>query len=151
MSGRGVGAGSGRSGKSFEQLEREFVELRRLVKDLIQPKSRARIIISGGAGDLIEYTITSIVTSTEPDYVGLEKATVVVRGGPAGLIGTSVSVYDHSGCIFDEVSMVGYTGWAFRTQYRTLDTSKACEVLTPFHWAAINRCCDANSGTYRSC
>ena len=50
MSGRGVGAGSGRSGKSFEQLEREVAELRRLVKELMQPKSRARVVNVGAAG-----------------------------------------------------------------------------------------------------
>jgi len=48
MSGRGVGAGSGASGKTFGQLEREVAELRRLVKELIQPKSRARVVNVGG-------------------------------------------------------------------------------------------------------
>lgn len=108
-------------------------------------------IVSTSSAQIIEYTITSVAASTEPDFNGLEKATVVVRGGPAGLIGTTVDVYDHSGCIFDEPDMAGYTGWGFWSQYRTLDGSKACEELTPFHWAAVNRCCDANSGTYRSC
>ena len=108
-------------------------------------------IVSTSSAQIIEYTIASTTTSSEADYVGLTKATVTVRGGPAGLIGTTVSVYDHSQCIFDEIDMEGYTGWAYWSQYRTLDATKACEVLTPFHWAAFNRCCAPDSGTYRDC
>lgn len=59
MSSRGVGAGSGRSGKSFEQLEREVAELRRLVKELIQPKSRARVVNVGALVKLYVYEITT--------------------------------------------------------------------------------------------
>jgi hypothetical protein len=106
---------------------------------------------SKSGSDLIEYTINSMITSAEPDYVGLKKATVTVRGGPAMLVGASVSVYDHSGCIFNEPEMEDYTGWAFWGQFRTLDVTKDCEVLTPKHWAAVNRCCAPNSGTYREC
>jgi hypothetical protein len=110
------------------------------------------VVEGAGLGTkVIEYTITSLVNSDEPDFNLLKKATVVVRGGPAGLVGTDVSVYDHSGCIFDEEDMEGYTGWASWSQYRTLDTNEDCEVLTPFHWAAFNRCCAPNSGTYRGC
>jgi len=102
-------------------------------------------------GDIIEYTIDSMATSSEADYIGLEKATVTIRGGKPELIGTTVSVYDHSGCIFDAEDMEGYTGWAFLGQFRTLDELQDCDVLTPHHWAAFNRCCAPNSGTYREC
>lgn len=106
---------------------------------------------SGGGSDTIEYTINSMETSVEPDYIGLQKASVTVQGGPAMLVGATVSVYDHSGCIFNLSEMEGYTGWAFWGQYFTLDETKDCDVLTPLHWAAYNRCCAPDSGTYREC
>jgi hypothetical protein len=105
----------------------------------------------GSPGDRIEYTINSMSTSSEPDFIGLKKASVTVRVGKAESLGTTVSVYDHSGCIFDENNMVGYTGWAFWGQAFTLDESKDCDALTPFHWSADNRCCAPDSGTYREC
>lgn len=109
------------------------------------------VIGEATGGSFIEYTIDSMTTSSEPDYIGLKKATVTVRGGPGALVGETVSVYDHSGCIFDEAEMVGYTGWAFWGPFRTLDETKDCDVLTPSHWAACNRCCAPDSGTYREC
>ena len=125
--------------------------------DIAQDVMRGFVASAGDANEWIEYTITSLATAdgTDPDFVGLKKATVEVRGAaPASalsLVGETVTVYDHSGCIFDEEDMEGYTGWALWGQYRTLDTSKDCDVLTPSHWAAINRCCAPDSGTYRDC
>jgi hypothetical protein len=104
----------------------------------------------GGGGDTIEYTIDSVTVSSEPDYIGLKKATVTVRGGRADLIGTTVSVYDHSGCIFDEEDMVGYTGWGAWGQAHSLDPLDEC-ALSPEHWFEINRCCAAGSGSYADC
>lgn len=103
------------------------------------------------AGTTIEYTIDGLAISDEPDYLGLKEATVTVRGGEPSLINTQVLVYDHSGCIFDLDDMVGFTGWAHWAPYATLDPEKACDAITPYHWAAINRCCDPDSGTYRDC
>lgn len=102
-------------------------------------------------GGTIEYTITSLTTASSGPYNGLKVATVVVRGAPCGrssLIGTSVEVVDHSGCIFDVDPMVGYTGWASEMVFWSLAAGADCETLTPCHWGAINRCCAANSGTY---
>ena len=112
---------------------------------------RAFIASAASPGDIIEYTIDSMVTSSEADYIGLKKATVTIRGGKPELVGTTVSVYDHAGCIFDVEDMEGYTGWAFWAPFRTLDELQDCDVLTPHHWAAFNRCCAPNSGTYREC
>jgi hypothetical protein len=104
----------------------------------------------GGVED-IEYTISSVTISSNPDYNGLKVANVTIHGGPASLIGTGALVYDHSGCIFEMENMEGYTGWGTWTRYRSLDTSKPCTDLTPFHWAAFNRCCAPDSGEYRTC
>ena len=106
---------------------------------------------AGGGGATIEYTISSLETKTTGPYTGLVVATVTVRGTPcerSDIIGTVVEVVDHSGCIFDVESMAGYTGWASEMIYWSLDPEVECEVLTPCHWAAINRCCAAGSGLY---
>lgn len=106
------------------------------------------------AGKSIEYTIISLADATDPDFAGLKVATVKIRVGPTNLVDEEVEVYDHSGCIFDDVDMVGYTGWALWGRAVSLDTSKSCTPtppLTPWHWAAFNRCCEPNTGTYRDC
>lgn len=111
---------------------------------------RAFYLPTGGGG-VIEYTITSLSTATSGPYDGLVIAAVVVKGAPcnrSSLIGTTVNVVDHSGCIFDEASMAGYTGWAAEMVFWSLDAEADCETLTPCHWAAINRCCGSGSGTY---
>ena len=104
-----------------------------------------------GGGSVIEYTINSLATATTGPYVGLVVATVTVRGAPcesSDIIGTVIEVVDHSGCIFDVDPMTGYTGWASEMVFLSLDPLVECGILTPCHWAAINRCCSAGSGTY---
>jgi len=112
---------------------------------------RAFITAPGGGGATIEYTISSLATASSGPYTGLKVATVVIRGAPcsrSSLIGTTASVVDHSGCIFDIEDMAGYTGWAAEMVFWSLDAEAACETATPCHWAAINRCCAPNSGDY---
>jgi len=101
-------------------------------------------------GDVIEYVILSMSTETTGPYIGLKKASVKIKGGRGDLVAMTVNVIDHSGCIFDEPTMAGYTGWAFFAQFESLDPVDEC-ALTPYHWAALNRCCAADSGTYASC
>jgi hypothetical protein len=105
----------------------------------------------GSGGKTIEFTIISVSVSTDPDYAPLNVASVLVRGGPPDLVGEIVDVIDHSGQLFDIESMNGYTGWAHWVPYVTMDTEKPCDELTPHHWAAINRVCEPNQGTYREC
>lgn len=105
----------------------------------------------GGGGGAFEYTIISTSTALTGPYTGLVVASVTMHGAPcdrASVIGTIVDVVDHSGCIFDEEDMAGYTGWAAEMIYWSLDAEADCETLTPCHFAAINRCCGPDSGTY---
>ena len=120
-------------------VDKEFPEFR--------PRGR------GQSNATIEYKITSLrvasgsVTPEKP-YTGLWIATVSIKGAQtASLIGTTVDVVDHSGCIL-EAGFENYTGWAHWAVYGSLGASVACDTMTPFHWAAINRCCDASTGTY---
>lgn len=114
---------------------------------------RAFIGSSGAQGAIIEYTIDSLTTKSSGPYIGLIAATVTIRGVICGkgasLINTSAEVIDHSGCIFDEEDMTGYTGWAATNmEYLSLDPAAEEGELTPCHNAAINRCCGPGSGTY---
>lgn len=105
----------------------------------------------GGTGGVIEYKITSVSTKTSGPYIGLKAADVVIHGAPcsrSNLIGETVEVIDHSNELFDEPTMVGFTGWASEMVFWSLDTEEECETLTPCHWAAINRVCAPNTGTY---
>ena len=118
--------------------------------DIATDVMRAFYLPTGGGGT-IEYTITSLSTATSGPYDGLVIASVVIKGAPcsrSSLIGTTVNVVDHSGCIFDEESMSGYTGWAAEMVFWSLDAEADCETVTPCHWAATDRCCAPNSGTY---
>lgn len=108
---------------------------------------RAFAGLGSNGGGRIQYEILSLGSGTGA-YDGLISATVTVRCGPAGLIGQSVTVIDHSGCIFDEDAMAGYTGWAFWGRAWSLDPVADCETLTPAHWIADNRCCAPDTGTY---
>ena len=102
----------------------------------------------GSPNSWIEFVVASQETKTSGPYFGLVVATVAIKGAPAGsLIDTSVDVVDHSGCIFDQ-DVTGFTGWAQWGIYRSLDPEVECDVLTPYHYAAFQRCCSAGSGNY---
>jgi len=105
----------------------------------------------GSEAKIIEYTIISVDASTDPIYAPKNVASVLIHLGPPELIGEVVDVVDHSGQLFDIESMDGYTGWAWWTQARSMDTEEPCETLTPLHWAAFNRVCEPNQSTYRVC
>jgi len=110
-----------------------------------------RIGAAGGGGGIIEYKITSLTTKASGPYTGLKAAEAVIHGAPCGrseLIGTTVEVIDHSNELFDEASMVGFTGWASEMVFLSLDDEADCDTLTPCHWAAINRVCTADTGDY---
>jgi hypothetical protein len=105
----------------------------------------------GGGGASIQYTIDSIEIPTSGPYTGKVVATVTVETAPCGrvsLIGESVQVVDHSGCVFDlpEADLEGVWGWA--TEQVALSTAAGSEPgeLTPCHWAADDRCCVAGEG-----
>lgn len=105
----------------------------------------------GGGGSVIEYKITSTETKASGPYTGLKAASVVIHGAPCGrssLIGTVAEVIDHSDNLFDEASMVGYTGWASEMVFLSLDDTDDCDTKTPCHWAAINRVCAPDTGIY---
>jgi len=104
-----------------------------------------------GDGGVIEFKITSVTTKSSGPYIGLKAANVVIHGAPcsrSNLIGTTVEVIDHSNELFDETTMIGYTGWASEMVFWSLDSAADCETLTPCHWAAINRVCSPNTGIY---
>ena len=105
----------------------------------------------GGGGGTIEYKIESTTTPTSGPYTGLKVASAVVHGVPCGresLLNTTVEVVDHSNELFDETSMVGYTGWASEMVFLSLDATVDCGTMSPCHWAAINRVCSPDTGTY---
>jgi len=108
-----------------------------------------RVFIGDGAGGgaSIEYEIisTSTAGSSSP-YNGLKVASVTIKGAPcsrSSLIGTTVDVVDHSGCIFDLTSeqLAGVWGWASERVFSSLASGASSGTLTPCHWSADNRCC----------
>ena len=108
----------------------------------------ARVFIGDGAGGgaSIEYEIDSVSTASSGPYTGLKVASVTVKGAPcsrSSLIGTSVDVVDHSGCIFDLTSgeLAGVWGWASERVFPSLASGAPAGTLTPCHWSADNRCC----------
>lgn len=107
-------------------------------------------VLGASSSGWIEYVIVSITDATGGHYTGLRVATVTVKGSDNGsLIDTEVEVVDHSGGLFDEPgNMTGYTGWAMWGVYKSLQPSIECDTLTPYHWAAINRVCEPNTGVY---
>ena len=108
----------------------------------------ARVFIGDGTGaGSIEYEIisTSTAGSSSP-YNGLKVASVTIKGAPcsrSSLIGTTVDVVDHSGCIFDLTSeqLAGVWGWASERVFPSLASGASSGTLTPCHWSADNRCC----------
>ena len=109
----------------------------------------ARVFIGDGAGGgaSIEYEIVSTLTAgSSSPYNGLKVASVTIKGAPcsrSSLIGTTVDVVDHSGCIFDLTSeqLAGVWGWASERVFPSLASGASLGTLTPCHWSADNRCC----------
>jgi hypothetical protein len=102
---------------------------------------------------IVEYVIDTLSEKSSGPYTGLMAASATVKGCICGqgatLIDTTIEVIDHSGCIFDIVDMTGYTGWAATNmEYLSLDSGASPGDLSPCHYAAINRCCAPDSGTY---
>lgn len=102
---------------------------------------------------IVEYVIVSLSEKSSGPYTGLIAASATVKGCVCGqgatLIDTTIEVIDHSGCIFDEEDMEGYTGWAAANmEYLSLAEGATEGELSPCHYAAVNRCCAADSGTY---
>lgn len=94
----------------------------------------------------ITYTIDSIEVAVSGPYTGLTVATVTIKGTTPSipeLIGTTVEVVDHSGCIFDltEERLIGLFGWATERVYMSLEAGHTTELTDP-HWDADNRCCE---------
>ena len=115
--------------------------------DIATNVMRAFIVPAGGSS-WIEFVVVSQATATTGPYTGLVIASVTIKGGDnSGILDTTVSVVDHSGCIFDQ-DVTGFTGWAQWGVYKSLDIDAVCNTLTPYHYAAINRCCAAGSGLY---
>ncbi len=106
---------------------------------------------SGGKCDSIEYEIQSlrVASSGDPDeapFTGLTIATVLVKVATvkrAKLIGTTVDVVDHSGCVFDlpQEDLVGVWGWGSWRVAESLDPAAGPGELTPPHFSADDRCC----------
>jgi len=97
-------------------------------------------------GSSIQYTIVSLTTATGGPYTGLKVATVTILTAPCGrsdLIGDSVEVVDHLGCVFDlvEASLIGVKGLADEQVAASLEAGAAPGTMSPCHWAATDRCC----------
>jgi len=112
-----------------------------------------RVVIDSAAGGeaSIEYQIISIDVMESGPYTGLTVASVTVMGASCGrsdLIGDTVEVVDHSGCIFDlvEASLVDVWGWASWRVFESLDPEAEAGELTPCHWSADDRCCVDGEG-----
>lgn len=136
-------------------LERRLSTLETAFKRYLQADSRPRLILPTSDFQIVEYVIDSLSTKGSGPYTGLIAASATVKGVLCGLGATlieeSIEVIDHSGCIFDEATMDGYTGWAVSNmEYLSLDAGAANGEMTPCHYAAFNRCCAPDSGTYGS-
>lgn len=136
-------------------LERRLNTLETQFKRYLQADSRPRLILPTSDFHIVEYVIDSLSEKVSGPYTGLIAASATVKGVLCGLGATlieeSIEVIDHSGCIFDEDTMDGYTGWAVSNmEYLSLDSGASSGEMTPCHYAAINRCCAPDSGTYGS-
>jgi len=112
---------------------------------------RGFVLGAGGGGQMLMGRVTAQGVASTGDWFGLDYVDVTVIWGPDALIATSIRIYDHSGDILDLADLTGYSVWASQTRARTLDPGKACTVLTPLFWAAVNRGCSADNQTYREC
>lgn len=104
---------------------------------------------AGGGGGIIGYEIVSISTAgTSSPYNGLVIASVTIVTAPCDrgdIVGDTVDVVDHSGCIFDQsqADLVDVFGWAEEAIAKDLSVGAGANDLSPCHWSAINRCCTA--------
>lgn len=108
---------------------------------------KVAIAAGSGGGSTLEFTISSVTTAgSSSPYNGLKVATCTVEAAPcdqSALIGTTVSVVDHSGCLFNETNeaLVGRYGWAHEQITLSLAAGAEEGELTPCHWSALNICC----------
>ncbi|MFN7840389.1 MAG: hypothetical protein ACK506_11005 [Pirellula sp.] len=96
-------------------------------------------------GGKIEFDILSAAEAASGPYTGRMVATVeITRASSTDLIGETVDVVDHSGCVFDldPAELIGYHGWA------SWGTVADGEEFAPFHWCADDRCCEKTGYGY---
>jgi hypothetical protein len=110
-----------------------------VIYPLRQPKHGKR------AGGWIQGTLTDLTDGTT-QYTGKKVATIdveVTSCGLSGLIGESVQVVDHSGCIFDLTAEQLDGVWVWASEGVALSTDSEAEEgeLTDCHWVADDRCC----------
>lgn len=109
------------------------------------------MLLGGGGGSggtkKIEYTINSVSTAgsgSPHNGKNVASATVVVAScGEEALIGTTVSVVDNSGCLFNEdfSALVGRHGWAYWAVAKDLSSGAGPNDIGPCHWSADGLCC----------
>lgn len=141
------------SDREVERIAKVVLAFERRVTKPFEKRAPPLVDVPPKTSAIIEYTIDSLELQESGPYTGLVAASVTIRGVICGqgatLINTTAEVIDHSGCIFDEEDMTGYTGWAAADmEYLSLDTEADAGEMTPCHYAAINRCCGPDSGTY---
>ena len=118
---------------------------------LLAPPSATEITLlpvlwaaTGGGTDSIQGTLTSLTTATTGPYTGLKIAEITVEVAPCArdIIGDTVEVVDHSGCILDqsEADLMGI--WIWAEEGIAIDQTDP-DTRTPCHWTAANRCCVA--------
>lgn len=139
-------------GQRTEELMRlRLTELERVVKQLIQPKSRVKLIMPGQVTGWLAGEITDIRTASggvpeEAPYTGLIIATVLVEGTSCGreaLIDTEIDMIDHRGCIYDlpEDDLIGVKTWGMEEVWRSREVGVPAGTNAPCHWSAWDRCC----------
>ena len=93
--------------KTVGQLERELIELRRLVKELLQPKSKARVVNVGNstpAENLFRFTLNaSLATGTaDADILEMDGTDTGIDADvldPLGIFATLVTIGDAGLCL----------------------------------------------------
>lgn len=105
--------------------------------------------IASGGGSQIQGPITAVRNAGTGDdlpYTGKKIATMTVEVAPcnrASLIGTSVEVVDHSGCVLDLTNEELIGLWMFASEGIAESNEGGVDpgTLTPCHWVADDRCC----------
>jgi len=139
------------SQRTEELFRLRFVELERVVKQLVQPKSRTRLLLNNTGPGWVEGIINDIRTASsgvpeEAPYTGLIIATISVVVASCGreyLIGEDVDIVDHAGCILDlaEEDLIGVYMWGWEGVALSLEPGAPVGTLTPCHFSNVNRCC----------